>query len=349
MIDRITDQTEFEENSIADLIAAGREVVLQYSKQIYTPALLRRLEGLAKRSGDKLQIRFFGHYGGSFDCAFLRHLPSVRNLAVDCLNAVEHIEVVHELGELRALSIGAYDVIPADFLDSPAFTRLHTLALAETRTQNLDLRPLGAMKELSRLHITGYSNGIEVLGGLHSVRHLSLSRIKNRVHLGFVSSMDGLRSLSLILGGRESIEEINHAFLASLEIIRIRGLCRFVPAAFPGLEYLQIEDQIRLGSIEFAERNSKLKRLIIVNCKGLKDLSGLGRLSLLSELRVATTSLDIDLLVSQGLPGSLKVVGFYTGREKANREIREKLDALGYSEFGDRRADKKPDALKENQ
>jgi protein phosphatase 1 regulatory subunit 7 len=335
-ITNLTDQTQLEEDPIAGLIAAGQEVVLQYSKLIYTPALLRRLDALAKRFGDKLQIRFFGHYGSRFDCAVLRHLPSVRNLAVDCLNAIEHIEAVHELRDLLALSIGVYDGIPANFLDSPAFIRLHTLTLSESRAPNLDLRPLGALKELRRLHITGYSNGIEVLSGLNALQRLSLSRIKNRVNLGFISSMNGLRSLRLILGGRESIEEIGHSGITSLEIIRIRGLCRFVPAVFPGLEYLLIEDQIRLGAIEFTEHHPKLKRLIIVNCKGLKHIAGLNKLNRLSELRISMTSVDIDSLLSQGLPINLKTVGFYTGKQKANREIREKLNALGYSEFGER-------------
>jgi len=188
------------------------------------------------------------------------------------------------------------------------------------------------MRALRHLHITDYSNGIGVLGELPALEYLSLSQIKNKVRLDFVSRIKELRSLRLLLGGRAIIKENIHPNLSSLHIIRVRGFCRFAPNAFSALRELQIEDQIKLLSLDFIDSESPLEELKILNCKNLSRLSGLRLLRRLWHMRISKTAIEFDALVSLGLPDKLRVVGFYTGNASTNRVIQEKLAKLGYSE-----------------
>jgi protein phosphatase 1 regulatory subunit 7 len=330
--ERITDTRQLDEKAIAAFVAAGREVVIQFSKPIYTPELLAQIDTLAQRFGDNLQVRFYGHYGNQFDFTTLGHVPSVRNLAVDCLEKVTNPEALHHLEHLRALSIGVNDILPSDLLDSPAFAGLQKLILAESRTAALNLRPLRKMKQLSELHLSGYSSGIEMLSDLPLLKRLSLSGMKRGVRLDFISRITSLCSLRLILGGREDITEVTHPELLSLEIIRVQGFCRFTPSAFPRLRELRIEDQIKLSSLEFSTPGAPLERFHVFNCKGLDSLTGLRSLSHLSELRISRTAIDCQQLIALGLPADLRIFGFYTGSVRKNREIRGQLDKLGYKE-----------------
>ena len=331
MIERITDQTSFDEAGISHLIANGTEVVVQYSRDVYDPTLLRKIDALALRHGEDLQIRFYGHLRTPFDFGLLQYLPSVQNLAVDCLNKIKNIEALHQLERLIRFRIGVDDALPPDLLDSPALTHVNDLVLADSRTPRLRLHPIPRMPNLRRLHLTGYSNGIETLGDAKTIEDLSLSKMGNRVRLDFLNRMTGLRSLLIILGGRQDFSEVEHDHLQTLEIIRVRGLSELDPGAFPDLRSLQIEDQIRLEEIDFTESNSKLEELKIVNCKGLHTLKGLANLKQLSKLLISRTQIDVDSLLSLGLPNKLKQFGFYGLRESADRAIRDKLDALGYS------------------
>ncbi len=146
------------------------------------------------------------------------------------------------------------------------------------------------------------------------------------------SRFDVHRYLRLILGGRSNIDDAAHDSLLRLEIVRVLGIERIDPSLFPNLEGLLIEDQIRLESLVFRGSNPMLKMLQLINCKALKVLSGLAPLEQLEHLRISKTALNVDTLIADGLPPSLKVFGFYTGKNKENHVIRERLDACGFRE-----------------
>jgi protein phosphatase 1 regulatory subunit 7 len=144
---------------------------------------------------------------------------------------------------------------------------------------------------------------------------------------------DRPRRLVLILGGRESVSEIEHDLLEELEILRVLGFNNIDSLdRFPGLRLLAIEDQIRLENIRFGPSNGNLESLRIFNCKSLRSLDGLGHLGQLKSIRIGTTALSINSILQQRLAASLEVFAFYTGRVKENAAIRKKLDALGYRE-----------------
>ncbi len=294
--------------------------------------MLRAINRLCERFTSRFQVRFFGHYGTSFDCSTVRLLPSVKSLAVDCLMKADNVDCLHELDNLESLSFGVFDLDKKEILDSPNFLKLRSLSLGETRSRGIDLSPIGKFGFLESLLISGHTKGIERISQLNKLQSLRLRQIGNGTRLAFVNAIEGLRELEIVLGGRSNIHEIIHPYVRKLKIIRVRGLDAFRPSSFQGLEELQIEDQIRIAEITFPGPMQNLERILLINCKTLSSLKGLDLLPSLRELRIAMTSVDVDDLLSEALPATLKTVAFYTGREKENRAIRCKLDQLGYTE-----------------
>ena len=64
-------------------------------------AVLEHVNLLCRRFGSKIHIRFYGHYGGDFDCCVLRQIPEVRWLGLDSLKHARNLGVLNELANLE--------------------------------------------------------------------------------------------------------------------------------------------------------------------------------------------------------------------------------------------------------
>jgi protein phosphatase 1 regulatory subunit 7 len=320
-------------DSIGELIETHRLVTLQYSAPLYSSEILARIDSLCRKHSEKLEVRFYGHYGDFFDCATLLEIPSVQNLLVDCLQTASNLGAIKTLKNLKTLSLGVDEMKDAEFLHAPNLKNLTELRLGETKHEKVDLRPLATFVDLKYLHLSGQSNHIECLGGMRKLETLSLGQTKKNVDLEFVNSIASLSFLRLILGGRSGISEVKHENLKRLEIIRVLGFEHFDPAAFPKLKELQIEDEIRFKNLTFAGNNENLESLWILNCKTFNSLTGLRHLKNLSHLRIARADLAFDPLIKEGLPSQLKIFGFYSKKASETKRIRKQLDAKGYKEF----------------
>lgn len=133
--------------------------------------------------------------------------------------------------------------------------------------------------------------------------------------------LKGLKKLTVILGGRENLNEVFSQSLEELEILRVRGISELTPGNFPRLKTLRVEDQIRLTELSFGSDSQSLQSIFIGNCKELNSLKGLRKLSSLERLRVFQTSLDFDRLVSEGLPPDLSEFAFYCRSRKMDIEV----------------------------
>jgi hypothetical protein len=76
--------------------------------------------------------------------------------------------------------------------------------------------------------------------------------------------------------------------------------------------------------------------MLLLNCKQLERVNGLEHLSGLNEIRISRTAINIDDLLASALPPKLQIFAFYTGKAGLNRQIRTRLDSLGYGEMGQR-------------
>lgn len=309
----------------------GRHTVAQYVKPPYPPEVLAELNRLSPLYGERLEVRFFGHYGSAFDCAVLAQLPDVERLSVDCLSRVEHIEHLADLRRLRHLSLGVFDLADGSILNAPNLRRLVSLTLAETRRRVFDLDALASFSALEHLRVSGHTRNLDVVAGSGSLRVLALRAIPTRSSIAFVSRMRGLRELYIYLGGRTSIGEVTVPALEVLEVVRVRGLQDVGDLArFPALTRVQVEDQIQLEQIRFGAGNAELKKVLVLNCKSLRALPGLEAVPALEELRVFRTAIEPMALRRERFATSLRTVAFSTGKAKLDRAVREAGAALGY-------------------
>lgn len=333
--DRITDPTRLDPALVERRAAEGLSTTIQFSKPGFTPKLLRELDGLCQRFGTALEVRFYGFYHGqAFDAACLAHLPHVQWLSVDCLTAATSLDALSRLAHLRRLSVGILDLDRPDLLAHLPLEQLTELRLCETRKNLLDLAPLARCRHLERLHLADHTRNFDVLAQLSTVQQLSLRSIpKRQASLAALNSMPSLRDLTVILGGRDHLDELHLPHLTDLAVIWVRGLTALGDLSrFPALRKLRVEDQLRLAALDLAPASPALEHLCVINCKGLRTLGPLQHLSRLHTLRIFKTALDADAFLRAGLPATLKTFHFYTGKKSLDEPLKARLAALGYNQ-----------------
>jgi hypothetical protein len=331
---RVENAEEADLLSIERRLGAGEPLILQFNAPTYTRELLRKVDSFCSEFRDQLTVRFYGHYGTSFDCRTLESVPNVTSLDVDCLQRADNIQSLAELPSLNRISIGIFELEDNEILRFANLSAVRFLSIGDTRTKAVELSFLGEYSNLECLRISGHTRGLEAVAKAPSLNSLALNCIGKKTRLGFVSRVPNLRALSLLLGGRSSIAEIELRQLQDLEIVRVQGLSDLGEISrFPELTSFAIEDQIRIENLSFSPCCSKLNSVRIFNCKSLRTISGLKNLTQLEHLRIGRTSMTVDALLALELPPSLKTCGIYTGKERENQRIREVLGSRGYQEF----------------
>jgi hypothetical protein len=329
--DRLTDVLSLDRAQVERILREGRQPTIQFSQPGYTPRLLRGIDAMCVEFGAQIEVRFFGHYQPGFDASWLSHLPNVGYLSVDCLRSISNLEALGGLTRLEKLSLGVYNLNRPDILHHLQLAGVTMLRLGEAKRCNVDLSPLTRCHSLRELSIAGHTQGFAQLEKLTWVSDLTLRSIPKKQSLAPICGMTGLRRLKLILGGRESIAEVQLPGLEALEIIRVRGLADVGPLArFPSLRKLRIEDQLQIKSIDVAGALPELRDLNVFNCKNLTTVASLATLRNLEGLRLGRTAVDLEELVRRGLPTSLKKAAVYTGTKKRDDEAGALLRALGY-------------------
>jgi hypothetical protein len=332
---RITNPAFLNESELREhLEIKGGTIVVQFDKaSAYSDAVLAQIDQCCRRFDSNFEVRFYGHYttGDRFDCRVLQKIPSVRSLLIDCLTHADNTDELDDLKNLESFSFGVFEANFPDLLKLKSLQNLRKLTLGATRKNNIDLALLASFGELTYLTICGHTRNIDVLSGHSTIQQLRLIGIGKKIELQFVSQMARLETLYLLLGGRESLNEIVHNALRRLEIVRVRGFNHLRVEAFPGLKSLQIEDQPQLTRLDVSSASESLEQLRLVNCKQLCELVGLERLAHLNNLNIGQTAVPANELVSS-LPKSLRRVSLWGFGLKRDREVEALLRASGYAE-----------------
>jgi hypothetical protein len=330
---RINDPESIDPDVIAHHAGAGTRVVVQFSRKGYQHSQLETLNHLASRLGTNLEIRFFGHYSEGFNASLLRWLPEVRCLSLDCLRRAENLVEVSRLRNLAEFRLGVFDLDEPDVIAYCNSHQLRSLVLGDTRRSNIELAHIVRCRNLESFHTTGHTRNIDAICGLARLSNLSLSSIKRSNDLGFVSGVPSLKSLRVLLGGRESIAPLEAPGLESLEVIRVQGLLDVGEIGrFGSLRTFLLEDQLRIRKLALGP-NPQLEDVKIINCKGLASITGLHGLDRLKQLRIFRTALDYDQFAALPMPRSLETLAFYTGKLRRDAEIQADLRGKGFREF----------------
>jgi protein phosphatase 1 regulatory subunit 7 len=329
-INRLQSPIKLDFDEIIAQTSTGIEVVIQFPEMPKNAKLFDEVNELCKVCNKNLCIRFYGHYEAGFDCSLLKRLSNVKSLFLDCLQSVSNFHELKNLTQLEKLNIGIFNLDEHDFLSWENLKEISYLCLVETRSNGIDLKYLEDYQKIETLLLNGHNKNIEALGAVSNLTNVSLS-VSSKVSIAFLNNLQRLRKLTLILGGRKNLDDLENYRLEELEIIRVRGFNRIDNISeFKNLRRLWIEDQIQLEEIKFKNENSYLNDLRILNCKSLCRLENIIFLNSLERMYIYKTALDFDDFMRQQLPNALKVLAFNTSKATLNRKIRAKLNQLGY-------------------
>jgi len=327
---RIMDPKSIDEYLLAQSLTDGASlVVLQFSQEsAYNTSILEEVNGACRTFGRKVNVRFYAHYGSRFDCAHLQHLPEVRSLNLDCLDAISNTDELAYLQHLEEFAFGVEDSDLPELLRTPSLMNLRKLIVGSSRKSNIDLSPLAGYKCLGDLSLRAQAHGIESIAHLDTVKRLFFSGMGKREPLHFVRAMKGLVSLTMMLGGRQDFKDLAHSGVVYLEVIRVRGLSEIDLELFPSVEKLRIEVQLQISTLNVTS-GPHLRWLSIANCKTLRHLQGIGSAKRLESLLLSRTAIEPESLLGD-LPKCLKRLSLSGYGNRRDDELRSKIESMGY-------------------
>ena len=258
-------------------IAADSRVKFVQTAEPARPDTWRLLNELLLARRPDIQIRLFGCYHDSCDLGFVAHLSNVRHFAADCLHGpvtgLEHLERLPS--SLESLSIGMWQLTDFGFLESIA-PSLRSLSLHATKSKRPSLAPLARFKQLETVYLEGQQKDIEVLSGLAELRDVTLRSISTQ-GLDYLKPLRKMWSLDLKLGGIRDLSAI--AGMEAISYFETWQVSRLSDASviseLPGLQSLFLQSLANVRSLPPLLGLRKLRRVVLMNMKGLHDLTPL--------------------------------------------------------------------------
>lgn len=222
-----------------------------------------------------VELRVYGHYSEECDLSLASRMTNVRRFAADSLRNARNVERIADIQGLESLGLGIFELQDLSVLQlvNPGLT---TLRLGTTRSKKPDLAPLRRFSSLKNVYVEGHSKSIEVLGGLSDLEDITLRSISTP-NLEYLRPLNKLRSLDIKLGGIQSLAGVeNKDSIKYLELWQIRGYsdADFI-SSLPGLQNLLLQSLPHIEALPSLRGSQLLRRIILINLKGLRDLSEL--------------------------------------------------------------------------
>jgi hypothetical protein len=222
-----------------------------------------------------VQLRVYGHYSSECDLTFAALLTNVRRFAADCLMHASGVEAIAEIPGLESLSLGIFELTNFSVLErlSPG---LKSLSLGATRSKKPSLAPLNKFRSLQVLLIEGHSKDIEILSELPELEDVTLRSVTTP-DLSYLASLTKLWSLDLKLGGIRDFTGIEgKKSIKYLELWQVRDLQDIsVVGTLTGLQNLFLQSLPHVSAFPELRDLVALRRVVVVNLKGLGDFTAL--------------------------------------------------------------------------
>lgn len=241
-------------------------------------------EGLLKDRPD-VELRVYGFYHQVCDLSFLRLVPNVRRLSLDCLQSATGAEHIAATPHLEKLSVGILSLTNFDFLEALDAGDLKDLSLQATNSKKIKLGSIGRFTALERLYLGGQQRDIETIAGLTRLGDLTLGSV-TLDSLDFLQGLPNLWSLDIKLGGTTNLDGLrNLKRVKYLELWQIKGLSDLSPISeMTGLQYLFLQALRNVTELPDCSRLTSLRKVHLETMKGLSDLSPLETALNLEEL-----------------------------------------------------------------
>jgi hypothetical protein len=332
-VDHISDESFAKIEESARL---GIRVNIKPKNGKFSAGEISQLDGLCARYGDLICVDFseflLNRDNPGALCSFVEKIPSVRNLNIQHFRDGFDLSVIRELRHLRVLRIGSIHglTIGKEFLTFPSLDKLEQLHIGDIYKSRFDVESVGRMKFLRSLTLGGMSSGLGAIGNLPLLNELRLRSLPQNTSLDFLASLPALRLFAVTLGYHHLFSEATNHGLEHLVIARIRGLDNInLLKGFPSLKSLDISTQGGLLGLDLSYC-LLIQKLSIANCPKLRELRGLRNLSNLFELSIYRTDLDYSQIEASGLPESLRVFHFLSGKQKVDKAISLRICERGY-------------------
>ena len=229
-------------------------------------------EILSKRQD--VEVRFYGFYRSECDLGFLRFIPSVSRLVVNCLQGpVVNVACIGDLQHLTSLKVGITGIRDFGFLERlPPI--LDTLHLEEAQSKSVSIKPIERFSQLRRLYIERHHKDLESIGTLPKLHSLVLRSI-TVPSLSFLTSCATLQVLQLKLGGTTQLDALAALpDLRELEMWQVRKLADIsVVARIGHLETLTLQDLPNVTAVPSLASCKQLKSVFVRHLENLTDLS----------------------------------------------------------------------------
>lgn len=308
--------------SCIDMVAENPKVkVLQTSSPITIDSwklINDRLIG----SRPDIQIRIYGHYSAPCDLNILQYIPSVENLAIDCLRDASNFDHIKELKRLKSLSVGIYHLDSFDFLKSLPKS-IEKIFLGGTKSNKPSLDGLENLTNLKELYIDGQNKNLDAIGNLNQLERLTLRSVSPN-DIKFVRNLPKLWSLDIKLGGIRDLNPIEGLHnLKYLELWQVKGLSDIsVVSTLIGLQYLFLQSLINVKAFPDMCNLVNIRRIYLEAMKGLEDLEGLFNAPNLEEfIHVRAQNMTPNKYEPLLKLASLKKALFGFGSDKKNQQM----------------------------
>jgi hypothetical protein len=218
--------------------------------------------------------------------SYMRRYPQL-GLYVDC--ELRNLDFLQHFPWLRSFSFLALGIESVDGLLHLA-ENLHTLALSPTK-RPLSLEILRRLPHLRKLVVEGHWQGLNVLGGLPSLRSLTLDSVKVE-SLDFLRGATDLATLSLSSGAVADISALaSLPHLQDLTIFRTK-LDDLAPLSnCSQLAFMEL-NSVPAVTLPELSKLDQLKVVWLVKLRGVDDLTPVAAAPNLKYLQIESKTLD---------------------------------------------------------
>jgi len=279
-----------------------------------------------------VNLRVFALDDNVRDLSFLKLLPNVRRLTIDCLHG-SNIEAVAYLPQMESLGVGIFDLTDFSFLEQIDPEHLITLYLQATRSKSPQITEIKRFQNLKKLGLEGQQKGIGSIAHLHKLEELVLKSV-TVPDLNFLTGLERLWSLDISLGGTKNLSALRGSSqIKHLELWRVLGLADLSPISeMMGLQNLFLQALNHVEELPDLSRLTALRRISLDAIKNLRGIDPLLSAPALEEFdhlsALGFTSEQYAPIIAKG---ALKRLNVGTGSQKQNHLIQVMATAAGIS------------------
>lgn len=249
-------------------------------------------------------------YGNDFNgwnLDFLRHLPDVQNLVIDCFEYKNtDLSILSSLSNIKSLKLEIYDLRDFTFVKTLPCLLEHLYINADLKSGKpvFDCQWLLHFKNLQSLFLGKLDKNLEAIVGLSQLKKLELRAIKNK-DLSFLKQMS-IKDLSILWCDSSKID---------LTVLN----------DFRSLRQLKLFRISKLDDISFVGTLIGLEKLELIWLSNITKLPDLSNLNKLSEVHIDTLNRLIDIMALINV-GNLRKVKMYSVKGLTKESVYALLD-----------------------